>query len=122
MHHTTWTMHEYLFFIIGTAFIVTHELDAMRCHEWRIFPGLSRLSDRAGRDTFIVVHVPLFGALMWWVSTALENAVFVLSIFYLVHVGLHLIALRHQKNEFRDVLSWTIIVGAGSAGLLQLVL
>lgn len=34
------------FFMLGLALLLVHELDAVRCHEWRMFPGLFALSDR----------------------------------------------------------------------------
>jgi len=36
------------FFLLGLSLLLVHELDAGRCHEWRMFPGLSALSDRWG--------------------------------------------------------------------------
>jgi hypothetical protein len=37
------------FYILGIAFILMHEMDAIRCREWRIFPGLSYIkNDKAG--------------------------------------------------------------------------
>ncbi|MFD2569233.1 DUF6713 family protein [Spirosoma soli] len=39
-------MPDEIFFYLGLAFLTTHELDAVRCREWRIFPGLSLLNDR----------------------------------------------------------------------------
>ncbi|MFM9839711.1 MAG: DUF6713 family protein [Cyclobacteriaceae bacterium] len=34
-----------LFFLLALTFILLHEMDAVRCKEWRIFPGLSLLND-----------------------------------------------------------------------------
>ena len=41
-------MGEHIFFLVGLAFILTHEMDVIRSHEWTIFPLLSRLEEKAG--------------------------------------------------------------------------
>lgn len=108
------------FFLVGMAFLLLHELDAMRCHEWRIFPGLSLLDDRLGMTVFQLVHIPLF----YWVFLGLEQMTdafrFGWSVFLIVHLFLHVLFLWHPKNEFKDGLSWFIIIGAAFFGLLDL--
>jgi len=32
-------------FYLALSFMIIHEMDAVRCREWRIFPGLSRLNE-----------------------------------------------------------------------------
>jgi len=51
---------EHLFFYIGLAFILTHELDAVQMKEWRIFPLISFLDDKMGYWVFTALHIPLF--------------------------------------------------------------
>jgi uncharacterized membrane-anchored protein len=43
------------------------------------------------------------------------------DIFMMVHLFLHLLFLQHKKNEFKDWISWSIIVGAGVCGLIDLI-
>jgi hypothetical protein len=45
-----------------------------------------------------------------------------LDIFFIVHVGLHLLFLKHPKNEFKDLISWIIILSAGMFGLLDILI
>lgn len=110
-------------FLLGLSLLLVHELDAVRCHEWRIFPGLSALSDRWGLRLFILLHVPLLylllGALTAGPDAALVPA---LELFFILHLGLHLLFLRHPRNEFRDALSWTLIVGAATSAGIDLLL
>lgn len=113
-----------LFFFLGLSLILTHELDAVRQREWRIFPGLALLDDDAGFAAFTALHVPLFMALLWalfagGLNRGLAEA---LSGFFVVHVGLHLLALRHPENRFTGPLSWSLIGGAGVCGALHLLL
>jgi hypothetical protein len=111
-----------IFFYAGLSLILTHELDAVRRREWRIFPGLARLDDETGYALFTALHVPLFLALLWALfDGGLERGLADgLSAFFVVHVGLHLLALRHPRNEFTGLLSWAAIGGAGLCGVLHL--
>ena len=43
------------------------------------------------------------------------------DIFMMVHLFLHLLFLQHKKNEFKDWISWSIIVGEGVCGLIDLI-
>lgn len=111
------------FFYTALTFILTHEMDAIRCHEWRIFPLLSRLPDDTGYVVFTLAHVPLylllFGALFR--GGGLNEGVAIgLDIFFIVHAGLHLLFRRHPRNEFTSLLSWIIILGAAVMGLVDL--
>ncbi len=107
-------------YIAGLTFILLHELDAIRCHEWRIFPGLSSLSDRNGMLLFMVLHVPLF---YWVISASFKDSSGFrvgFDLFLIIHLGLHLLFLMHPRNEFKDWLSWTLIVSAASCALFDL--
>jgi len=50
-------MTEHLFFYLGLSLLLMHEMDAIRCKEWRIFPGLSMLSDKVGHIVFLFLHI-----------------------------------------------------------------
>ncbi|KAA3613015.1 MAG: hypothetical protein D8M58_11940 [Calditrichaeota bacterium] len=114
-------MVENIFFYVGLAFILVHEMDAIRCREWRIFPGLSLLNDDLGFKIFAWAHLPIFFILFWGLSQQnIDGLVVGLDIFFIVHVALHLLFLLHKNNEFKDWLSWALILGAGFFGSLDL--
>jgi hypothetical protein len=109
------------FFLLGLALLLVHELDAVRCHEWRMFPGLAALPDRWALRLFILLHVPLLYVLLGGVAAGPDTRLVVaLDLFFVLHLGLHLLFLRHPQNEFRDALSWTLIVGAAMSGGIDL--
>lgn len=115
-------MADRLFFYAGLSLLLTHELDAVQRREWRLFPGLARLDDAAGAQTFIALHVPLFLALLWGLSRGgMQRGLATgLSGFAIVHVGLHLLALSDPRNAFIGATSWALIGGAGLCGALDL--
>lgn len=116
-------MIEHIFFYLGLTLLIMHEMDAIRCKEWRIFPGLSLLSDKAGYSVFIFAHIPLFFFIFWQLTSSndLEGFVKGFNIFMIIHLGLHVLYLKNKKNEFKDWISWTIIIGAGLCGLIDLI-
>jgi hypothetical protein len=117
-------MIEHIFFYLGLSFITIHEMDAIRCREWRIFPGLSLLSDKLGYIVFVLVHIPLFFFIYWELTHSQDIKVFIkgFNIFTIIHLGLHVLFLKHNNNEFKDWISWTILIGAGLCGLIDLII
>ncbi|MEM8906763.1 MAG: DUF6713 family protein [Bacteroidota bacterium] len=117
-------MTEHFFFYLGLSFLIIHELDAVRCHEWRILPIFSWMNDRNGYIAFLFAHVPLLLWIFWALTQEPINEWFVegFDLFMIIHIGLHLLLLKHKNNEFKDWVSWIFIVGAGGFGLLDLCL
>ena len=111
-----------LVYYLGVALLVTHELDAVRHHEWRLFAFLRPLGDQTAYRVFILVHVPLFVLFLWMAAhPAWWFTVFV-DLFLVVHVGLHYLFRNHPLYEFRGRFSHGLIAGAGVMGALHLVL
>jgi hypothetical protein len=108
------------------ALLITHELDAVRRHEWRILPVLRSLPDEAGFAWFTLLHAPLFVAFFWWMGSASAEArlIFqaVLSAFAVAHAGLHWLLRKHPRYEFNNRLSWSLILSAAVAGGLYILL
>jgi hypothetical protein len=111
-----------LLFYIALVFFIAHEMDAVRCIEWRIFPGLSLLSDKLGFAIFLLAHIPLFGLLTFYLlnSNNIDSLIYYLEIFFIVHLILHLLYLLHPKNEFKDWISWTLIITPAVMGFTDL--
>lgn len=112
------------FFWIALASLLVHEMDAIHKHEWRMFPLTMMLSERLGYMVFTAVHIPLYVILFQGlysndvINHPLSTGI---SVFCILHVGLHLIYLRHPLNEFVGIFSWCIILLAGVAGCVSLI-
>jgi hypothetical protein len=107
-------------FLINVAWLMTHELDAIQQHEWRVFPFLTPFSDIAAYQIFTVLHIPLFTFIMWNLQSPWFWIVF--DLFLIVHAGLHWLLRNHPKLEFKNRLSNLLIFGAAPLGLLHLIL
>lgn len=110
-------------FFLGITFFVLHEIDAVRCKEWRIFPGLSQLNDLWGKRIFLLAHIPIGYFMIWQLTASDSPEIFKtgFDIFLVIHLVAHLVYLKHAKNQFKDWISWTFILGAGICGLFDLI-
>ena len=91
-----------------------------------MLPGFSRIGDETRAfQWFVVVDVPLYVFLLWLITanddTRLdETATLWLNGFFVVHSTLHLVLYDHPHNQFRGILWYVLIVGAGLCGLVGL--
>lgn len=116
-------MNDYPLFLVAFSCLIIHEMDAVRCREWLVLPITSWMEDRLGFHVFMWLHLPLFIWLLWALGGSAERARAAmdgLDIFMILHVLLHLFFLRHPKYEFKTVMSWVWILGAGLAGAVDL--
>ena len=113
-----------ILFMLGFSFLFVHEMDAVRCKEWRMFPGLSQLGDRTAEAIFILAHIPLIAAILYFIFQDTTSGLLAtaLSYFMVIHSVIHLFCLKHMQNEFKGFISWLIISGAGACGLAYLLM
>ncbi|MBA4285270.1 MAG: hypothetical protein C0434_07025 [Xanthomonadaceae bacterium] len=108
-------------FLIGYGLLATHELDAVLRAEWRVLPGLSRLDESLARPLFVWLHVPLFALLTAWVGSTTPGtrmrARHGISLFLVVHAGLHLLFSGHRHYQFQGAISSALIFGGALCGL-----
>lgn len=114
-------MQEILYYLMVGAFF-THELDAVKRHEWRVLPLLRSLPERVGEQTFIWAHVPLFAFLLWGGDSHPASATRVgFAAFAIAHAGLHYAFRKHPAYEFNNPSSWGLILLTGLLGAIYLV-
>ena len=112
-------------FLVGVSLLFTHELDAMTHSEWRVLPLTSWLGPETGRVVFVALHVPLFALVLGWLTSQLPERVikaqFWVSVFLVVHAGLHVAFSGQPHYTFAGMLSNTLIFGAAVCGAGYLV-
>ena len=115
-----------LFFYLSLALLLTHELDAIKQHEWRVFPGLTNLKDNLSYHLFIILHIPVFILILWCMCHPSEQVRFWFQIsvdsFLIIHLGLHHLFKSHDKYEFTQQFSKIIINIAALTGLIHMIL
>lgn len=117
-------MSNHLFFLLGFSFLLAHEMDAVRAREWKMLPVLSGMGEEAGYRTFVLLHVPLYALLLWTLreGDASFGLVVVLDAFFVVHLLLHVFLRNLPENRFGSALSWSLILGSGVSGAIDLLL
>ncbi len=112
-------------FYLGLGTLFTHELDAIANHEWRIMPILRALPEQTGMSTFVLLHIPLFAVLVALVASNDERlrrlSRLGVSVFLLIHAGLHVWYANEADYEFASTLSNALIFGGALFGGLHLV-
>jgi hypothetical protein len=119
-------MPEHLFFFVGLALLFTHEMDAIRRKEWRMFVILSTLEEERAFHVFTALHIPIFLVTFLAVfgtsgSALRENTIIGLDTFFVVHVVLHIFFWKHPAYDFHAAFSRWLIFGASAAGLFDLI-
>lgn len=110
-----------VWFGLMIAFFVTHELDAVKRHEWRVLPLTSWLPDPVAERVFVWAHVPLTLLILWAVAQGADSdPAMAFSGFAVLHVVLHWFFRNHPENEFRGIDAWLPILAAGFFGMLHL--
>lgn len=112
-------------FQLAFALLMTHELDAVARHEWRVLPLTRFFSDEVGFIVFVAAHVPviwLLTAQLWGPAARRREVLRALfCAFCVIHVGLHWLFRNDPAYEFQSMLSESLIWGAGAAGAAFLV-
>ena len=113
-------------FYLGLGALLTHEMDAMTHSEWRILPPTRWLADDLGRELFVMAHVPLYALIIGLLASlhpgTRDRARFWVSVFLVIHAGLHAAFSSDPAYTFAGALSNTLIYGAAALGGLYLVL
>ena len=90
-------------FFTAISFLLIHEMDAVRCREWTIFPLLSRLKEETGYVVFTSAHIPLIFLILAGIS---GGGIFqpgiraALDVFCIAHIALHVLFHHHPQNRF----------------------
>ena len=117
-------MFDHIFFYLGLTFLIIHEMDAVYCKEWRIIPGLSSLKEKTGYIVFLSIHVPVLTGIFILLNMPgyMQTFILIFDILLILHLILHILFMKHEKNEFKKPVSWTIISGGAIFGLADIIL
>ena len=110
-----------LLFWLSLALLLAHELDAVRRQEWRLFAFLNRLDDERAHQLFVLLHLPLFVLVFWFLSRSDQPGYvwfqLVIDIFLIIHLGLHILFRNHPANNFNNTFSLALITGMALLGV-----
>lgn len=112
-------------FYLGLSLIWTHELDAIRRREWKIFYIIGDWEEETAYWFWIIAHIPLFYlSYVLLDSATAENIQFYgrlsLDGFFMIHLVLHLLLANHKENRFQSIGSKILVWCIGVCGLIDL--
>jgi hypothetical protein len=109
-----------LLFLATVAWVVVHELDAIRQREWRFFAAPFPVRDETAYRVFTAIHAPALVGVLWLLESPSFQLAF--DVFAVVHGVVHLLLRTHPLVEFDSWFSRFWIYGASLLGALHLAL
>ena len=89
---------------LNLGLLFAHEMDAVRCREWRMIPLLKDLDEEKAYNVFVLGHIPLYLALLAVLTFATEDimskVLFLVNLFFLIHSILHVRAMKNPEDKF----------------------
>lgn len=114
-----------LLFFGAISMLLLHEMDAVDKREWRMLFVLRRLPNEGAMRWFIVLHLPIFIALLALVaagpSTAVRWIQGAVDSFLVIHAGLHERLIRRGDAAFANPFSRWLVWGAATLGTIHAV-
>ena len=111
-----------IIFSIELALLFTHEMDAIRRQEWKMFIILKDMEDEKAYYAFLLLHIPLYAAVLFLLLSPFSHiAYYVVDIFLLAHMLIHLEFRKHPANKLDGTISKMIIDLAGLLAMIHLI-
>ena len=112
-----------IIFYLALTLFLTHEMDAVRRREWKMFIILKDMEDEKAYHIFLLLHIPLYlTILLLLLSPFSQIAYYIVDVFLIAHMLIHLAFRNHQANKFDNTVSKMIINLAGILAVIHLVL
>lgn len=110
-------------FAFELALLFTHEMDAIRKQEWKMFIFLKDMADEKAYHIFMLLHIPLYAVIVsLLLSPFLHIEYYITDVFLVLHTLLHLGFRKHPTNKFNNNISNGIIFSAGLFAVFHLLL
>lgn len=104
----------YGIFALELALLFTHEMDAIRKQEWNMFIILKDMPDEKAYHTFMLLHIPLYTAIILLLfSDFRQIGFYIVDAFLMIHLLIHWGFCNHPANKLNGGISKAIISGAG---------
>jgi len=112
--------------ILNVIFLFIHELDACYSGEWKMMKFLQSFKEKTQYLIFLYSHIPLIGLLIYYLWSVFNfnnfNIWISINIISILHLIIHVLALKWESNVFKTFTSFFFIGGAALIGLLNLFL
>lgn len=112
-----------IIFFLGLALLFVHEMDAIQNQEWKMFIVLKDMEDEKAYRVFTLLHIPLYAAILYLLfSRHTQTCMYIVDGFLIAHLLIHILFRKHPNNKLDNVLSKSIICGAGLIAIVHLLI
>ncbi len=88
----------------------THEMDAIRRQEWKMFIILKDMQEEKAYAMFTLLHIPLYAAILYLLlSPNVLIGFYITDVFLIAHTIIHFIFGKKPSNQFTGKISKAII-------------
>lgn len=109
-----------ILFALELALLLTHEMDAIRHKEWRMFVFLKDLPEQTAYWVFTLPHILFYALILFFLLLNKTFILYIVDIFLIFHLVLHIVFKNHPNNQLSGFWSKWIIYMAGIIGALHL--
>ena len=86
--------------VLELTLLFVHEMDDIHKQEWKMFIILKDMSEEKGYWCFTLLHIPLYTAILIVLfSSYAWIGYYILDIFLIVHLFIHLLFQNHPANQ-----------------------
>ena len=111
---------------INISLLILHEMDAIKCKEWNMFIILKDLKENIAYLIFSIMHLPIYFALIYIITTGSSDVKFrigiYISVFLIFHWLIHFAFKNKPQNNFRNLYSSILINSMGFCSLVYIIL
>ena len=112
--------------VLNVSFLFMHEFDACFRGEWKMFKFLRKLNEKTQYQIFLYAHLPFSLFCIYYLWTVFSFSNFILWITFnslmVIHLVIHVIAIKWKSNVFKNLSSFIFIGGAAITGIINLLL
>ena len=108
-------------FSLEFAFLLIHEMDAIRRQEWLMFIILKDMTDEKAYNIFLLIHIPLYTTILLLLFSPFSYiGYYIVDGFLLIHSLVHFVFRKHPSNKLNNTLSKMIICSSGLLAFIHL--
>jgi hypothetical protein len=112
--------------LLNIAFLLMHEFDACKQGEWKMFKILNPFKEETRYQIYLWIHFPISVFLISYYVHVMNfdnyRTWIIVNAFGVIHLLLHLVALKWKSNVFTSISSFIFIAGAALTGAANLIL
>ena len=112
--------------ICYAVFLLMHEFDAIYENEWKMFKFILKLNERNQYLIFLYSHIFICGILLYylWCTYKFINfpLLFIINLFGIIHLGIHLAAKKWKSNVFKSFSSFLLIWFTGFSAIINIII